>query len=167
MGDHVFSTRQLAAIGKRAPDVVLEGCGLGCRSGHIDALCSFDLDRLFWSIVIEWLEEVCRGKDSIGALKASDFMLACDARWKEIFRCTNFKGFNQSLPIVNICLDDFHTTFAKCDGLFTAGISRQTSDLIGAIFESGIDEREALSACSANDGKKFRHYVWCLGVVLA
>lgn len=61
----MLPARQLAAVGKCTPDIMLECGSIGCRFGHVDALHIFIFNSLLRSVLIERLEEIRRCKDGI------------------------------------------------------------------------------------------------------
>jgi len=65
----------------------------------------------------------------------------------------NLESLHQRLAVINIGLDNFDAAFAQFHSFGTVRITCQSSNLITAVLESGIDEREALSACGADNGK--------------
>jgi len=56
---------QLAAVGKCAPDIMLQGRSLGRGFGHVDALDVFIFNGLLRSVLVERLKEICRCEDGI------------------------------------------------------------------------------------------------------
>jgi hypothetical protein len=59
----VLAVGDSVPVRQSTPDIMLQGRGLGCSSGKVDALCLFNLDGLFWPVCCEWLEEICYGVD--------------------------------------------------------------------------------------------------------
>lgn len=66
--------------------------------------------------------------------------------------------------VVDVGLDDLDTFLGESRCFAATGIASQGSDLVGAILEGSIDDRQALGACATNDSQDLGHVLKCDGL---
>jgi hypothetical protein len=132
MWHEVLAAGDLLAVGQRAPDVVLEGGGLGRGAREVDALLDLDLDGGFRAGGSEGLEEVGYGVDGGGAVE----------------------GFDERLLVVEVGGYDLDALRGEGFGARAVGVAGRAADLVCALLKGGGDDGPALGSGCADNSEK-------------